>query len=68
MLTKKQMTEEDIKKYIESGEPCDKAGSYAIQGKASAYIKGIEVDYFNVVGLPAHLLVKTVKEELKIEL
>lgn len=62
------MTESDIEKYIESGEPYDKAGAYAIQGKASAYISGIEGDYFNVVGLPAHLLVKTVKEEFGIEL
>ncbi len=62
-----KMTESDIKKYIESGEPSDKAGAYAIQGKASAYIKGIEGDYFNVVGLPAHLLLKTLKEEFEIE-
>jgi septum formation protein len=63
-----KMTENDIRKYIESGEPRDKAGAYAIQGKASAYINGIEGDYFNVVGLPAHLLVKTVKEEFGIDL
>lgn len=63
-----KMTDGDIRRYIESGEPRDKAGAYAIQGKASAYIKGIEGDYFNVVGLPAHLLMKTVKEELGIEL
>ncbi len=62
-----KMTESDMKKYIESGEPSDKAGAYAIQGKASAYIKGIEGDYFNVVGLPAHLLLKTLKEEFEIE-
>ena len=62
-----EMTERDIQKYIDSGEPSDKAGAYAIQGKASAYIKGIEGDYFNVVGLPAHLLLKTLKEEFKIE-
>ena len=61
-----EMSDTDIQKYIESGEPCDKAGAYAIQGKASAYIKGIEGDYFNVVGLPAHLLLKTLKEEFNI--
>ena len=61
-----EMSDADIKKYIESGEPGDKAGAYAIQGKASAYIKGIEGDYFNVVGLPAHLLLKTLKEEFGI--
>ena len=61
-----KMSDADIQKYIESGEPSDKAGAYAIQGKASAYIKGIEGDYFNVVGLPAHLLLKTLKEEFGI--
>ena len=61
-----EMSDVDIQKYIESGEPSDKAGAYAIQGKASAYIKGIEGDYFNVVGLPAHLLLKTLKEEFGI--
>ena len=61
-----EMSDADIQKYIESGEPGDKAGAYAIQGKASAYIKGIEGDYFNVVGLPAHLLLKTLKEEFGI--
>ena len=62
-----KMTERDMQKYIDSGEPSDKAGAYAIQGKASAFIKGIEGDYFNVVGLPAHLLLKTLKEEFEIE-
>lgn len=63
-----EMTEYDIEKYLESGEPFDKAGAYAIQGKASAYISGIEGDYFNVVGLPANLLIKTVREEFGVEL
>ena len=63
-----KMTEYDIERYLSSGEPFDKAGAYAIQGKASAYISGIEGDYFNVVGLPANLLIKTVREEFGIEL
>lgn len=46
------MTEEEIKSYVNSGEPMDKAGAYAIQGQFAAYIQGICGDYSNVVGLP----------------
>lgn len=46
------MNEEEISAYVESGEPMDKAGAYGIQGKAAAFIKGIEGDYYNVMGLP----------------
>ena len=48
------MTEEDIDFYIKSGEPFGKAGAYGIQGMASAWIRGIHGDYFNVVGLPVN--------------
>lgn len=46
------MTKEEIEAYIASGEPMDKAGAYAIQGRFVAYIQGICGDYANVVGLP----------------
>lgn len=46
------LSEEEIAEYVESGEPMDKAGAYAIQGLASKYIRRISGDYFNVVGLP----------------
>ena len=46
------MSEEDIKRYIDSGEPMDKAGAYGIQGLFAAYVQGICGDYNNVVGLP----------------
>lgn len=46
------MTSEQIAAYVATGEPMDKAGAYAIQGKCAIYIRGINGDYNNVVGLP----------------
>ena len=62
------MTDAEIESYIESDEPYDKAGGYAVQGLASLYISGLKGDYFNVVGLPVNLLYKTLKKELGIDL
>lgn len=47
---------ETVERYIQAEQPYDKAGAYAIQGRASAYIRGIHGCYFNVVGLPLHRL------------
>lgn len=52
VVTIRRMTEREIKAYIETGEPMDKAGSYAIQGVGSAIVKRVQGSYTNVVGLP----------------
>lgn len=50
------LTEEDIRRYIATDEPMDKAGAYGIQGLAALFVTGIAGDYFNVMGLPLHLV------------
>ncbi len=61
-VTMDRLNEEDIQSYINSGEGEDKAGGYAIQGLGALFIKKIEGDYFNVVGLPIFQLKKLLKE------
>jgi len=56
------LNEDDIRSYIATGEPMDKAGAYAIQGIASRWISQIEGDYFNVVGLPVSLVCRMLRE------
>ncbi|MEK3901385.1 Maf family protein [Paenibacillus sp. FSL R7-0179] len=55
-VTMRAMSEEEISAYIATGEPADKAGSYAIQGLGATLVEEIEGCYFNVVGLPLSLL------------
>ena len=55
------MSEEEIKTYVQSKEPMDKAGAYAIQGLCAKFIKEIKGDYYNVVGMPISRLYQEVK-------
>lgn len=57
------MKEEEIAGYVETGEPMDKAGAYGIQGRFAAFIRGIDGDYNNVVGLPVGRLYQEMKKE-----
>ncbi len=52
----------EIDDYVDSGEPFDKAGGYAIQGLAAKFVESIEGCYFNVMGLPVSLVYKHLKK------
>jgi septum formation protein len=56
------ISHDEIRAYIATGEPMDKAGAYAIQGGASRWIPRIEGCYFNVVGLPVPLVYRMLRE------
>ncbi len=60
-----ELSEPEVKDYVNSGDCDDKAGSYGIQGIFAKHIEGIEGDYNNVVGLPVHRLYKEWKDFLK---
>ena len=58
------MSEKEIREYIATGEPMDKAGAYGIQGAFGVYICGIEGDYNTIVGLPLARVYQEMKEYL----
>lgn len=58
----RKMTAQEINAYVATKEPLDKAGAYAIQGLGASFIEKIEGDFFNVVGLPLHALIESLKK------
>ena len=56
------LSEDEIARYIETGEPMDKAGAYGAQGLGSLFVERLEGDFFNVMGLPLCLLGKMLKD------
>ncbi|HCW53690.1 MAG TPA: septum formation inhibitor Maf [Clostridium sp.] len=63
-VTFSKISDDEIKKYIETGEPLDKAGAYGIQGKGGVFVEKINGCYYNVVGLPLNRL-KAIIEEIR---
>lgn len=61
-VTIRAMSEEEIRWYIATGEPMDKAGAYGIQGKCAIFVDKIEGDYNNVVGLPVAAVYRELKK------
>ena len=61
------MYKRQIKRYAKSKEPHDKAGAYAIQGKGLTFVKKINGDFYNVVGLPMASLYKRLKKYLELD-
>jgi septum formation protein len=62
LVTMCELSEDEIRGYVATGEPMDKAGAYAIQGLASRWIPRIEGDYSSVVGLPVALVYRMLRE------
>ena len=58
----RELTDDEITRYIATGEPADKAGAYAIQGLGVCFVAGIEGSYSNVVGLPLCRLTLALKD------
>ena len=58
------MSEKEINAYIATGDPMDKAGAYGLQGDFAIHVKGIEGDYYNVVGLPIGKVYQELKQLL----
>ena len=63
VVTFRQLSDREIEAYIDTNEPMDKAGAYGAQGKAALFVKSIDGDFFNVMGLPLCCLGEMLKEQ-----
>lgn len=59
------LTQEEILRYVDSGEPMDKAGAYGIQGKGALLVRGIRGDYYTVMGLPIARVVRALVQFMR---
>ena len=67
-VTFRVLTDSEIKAYVKTREPMDKAGAYGIQKRGALFIEKIEGDFFNVVGLPLCSLASALKSEFSIDI
>jgi septum formation protein len=67
LVTMTEISDDEIRAYVATREPMDKAGAYAIQGIASRWIPRIEGDYSNVVGLPVALVYRMLRATRSVE-
>ncbi len=61
-VTFRQLSEDDIEHYIDTGEPMDKAGAYGIQGFGATIVDRVDGDYFAVMGLPLNRMVRLLRQ------
>ena len=67
-ITFRKLSDDEIISYVDTGEPFDKAGSYAVQGEGKGFVLKIDGDYNNVVGLPVDRLSAILKREFQYEI
>ncbi len=67
LVTFRSLSDEEIAEYVATDEPYDKAGAYAIQGKAGEFVTTVEGDYWNVVGLPVGRLLDILGEFMDVQ-
>ncbi len=60
-----QLTEEEISKYVATKEPLDKAGAYGIQGYGAKFVKGINGDYYTIMGFPVAMVYQELKKVIR---
>ena len=62
-VTFSELTKDEIRAYIASGEPLDKAGAYGIQGPFGMFVERVEGNYFTVIGMPLPIMYRMLRDE-----